>query len=145
LPNSIKRVLYLKFTYFDKQKPQQKHKINYWHLVMIVVMIDKGAIGIARYGLLNYLLLNFKENYMQKTNNPDENKMLSAELELLMKERQNLLIIAGAAAGLIAELNTSDLPIRTVEAADLLATTINKLSEETLQDALNSVHASIDN
>jgi hypothetical protein len=112
---------------------------------MIVVMIDKGAIGIARYGLLNYLLLNFKENYMQKTNNPDENKMLSAELELLMKERQNLLIIAGAAAGLIAELNTSDLPIRTVEAADLLATTINKLSEETLQDALNSVHASIDN
>jgi hypothetical protein len=31
-----------------------------------------------------------------------------------------------------------------VEAADLLATTINKLSEETLQDALNSVHASIE-
>jgi len=27
----------------------------------------------------------------------------------------------------------------------LLATTINKLSEETLQDALSSVHASIDN
>jgi len=81
---------------------------------------------------------------MQKTSHPDENNMLSAELELLMKERETLLIIAGAAAGLIAELNTHDLPIRTVEAADLLATTINKLSEETLQDALNSVHASID-
>jgi hypothetical protein len=52
-------------------------------------------------------------------------------------------VIAGAAAGLIAELKTSDLPIRTVEAADLLATTINQLPEETLQDALNSVHASI--
>ena len=30
------------------------------------------------------------------------------------------------------------------EAADLLATTINKLTEETLQDALNSAHASIE-
>ena len=76
--------------------------------------------------------------------NTDENNMLRAELELLMKERENLLIIAGAATGLIAELNTHDLPIRTVEAADLLATTINKLSEETLQDALGAVHASID-
>ena len=81
---------------------------------------------------------------MQTTSQLNETNMLSAELELLMKERDTLLIIAGAAAGLIAELNTHDLPVRTVEAADLLATTINKLSEETLQDALNSVHASID-
>ncbi len=78
-------------------------------------------------------------------NNSAESHMLRSELELLMKERETLLIIAGAAAGLIAELNTHDLPVRTVEAADLLATTINKLSEETLQDALNSVHASIQN
>ena len=69
---------------------------------------------------------------MQNTTNSNEDIMLRAELELLMKERQNLLIIAGAAAGLIAELNTHDLPVRTVEAADLLATTVNKLSEETL-------------
>jgi hypothetical protein len=81
---------------------------------------------------------------MQNTTNSNEDIMLRAELELLMKERQNLLVIAGAAAGLIAELNTHDLPVRTVEAADLLATTVNKLSEETLQDALNSVHASIE-
>lgn len=108
-------------------------------------MIDKVTLRIARYRLITDVFLkSIKINDMQKLNNPDENKMLSAELELLMKERQNLLIIAGAAAGLIAELNTSDLPIRTVEAADLLATTINKLSEETLQDALNSVQASID-
>jgi hypothetical protein len=82
---------------------------------------------------------------MAQTNQEiDENSMLRVELELLMKERENLLIIAGASAGLIAELNTHDLPVRTVEAADLLSTTINKLSEETLQDALNAVHASIE-
>ena len=76
----------------------------------------------------------YKDNTMQNTtqyaNNSAESNMLRAELELLMKEREILLIIAGAAAGLIAELNTHDLPVRTVEAADLLATTINKLSEE---------------
>ena len=82
---------------------------------------------------------------MQPSSHINETNMLSAEIELLMKERETLLIIAGAATGLIAELNTHDLPVRTVEAADLLATTINKLSEETLQDALNSVHASIEN
>jgi hypothetical protein len=87
---------------------------------------------------------NYKEIPMPNTINSNENSMLRAELELLMKERETLLIIAGAATGLIAELNTHDLPIRSVEAADLLATTINKLSEETLQDALGAVHASIE-
>jgi hypothetical protein len=81
---------------------------------------------------------------MQNTHHQAEDNMLRSELELLMKEREKLLIIAGAAAGLIAELNTEDLPIRTVEAADLLATNINQLPEETLQDAPNAVHASID-
>jgi len=81
---------------------------------------------------------------MPNTIHSAEDNMLRSELELLMKERETLLIIAGAAAGLIAELNTQDLPIRTVEAADLLATNVNKLSEETLQDALNSVHATIE-
>jgi len=79
---------------------------------------------------------------MQNTDNRTDN-MLRNELELLMKERDTLLVIAGAAAGLIAEINTNDLPIRTVEAADLLSTTINQLPEETLQDALTAVHASI--
>lgn len=80
---------------------------------------------------------------MQNTDNTAENNMLRKELEILMKEREKLLIITGVAAGLIAEINTSDLPIRTVEAADLLSTTINQLPEETLQDALSAVHASI--
>lgn len=78
----------------------------------------------------------------QHTNTAEES-MLSAELELLMKERETLLKITGVAAGLIAELNTSDLPIRTVEAADLLATSINQLPEDLLQDALAAVHATI--
>lgn len=81
---------------------------------------------------------------MQNTNHTAENNMLRTELELLMKERGTLLVIAGVAAGLIAEINTNDLPIRTIEAADLLATKVNQLPEETLQDALNSVKASIE-
>ena len=73
----------------------------------------------------------------------NEINMLRAELELLMTERETLLIITGAATGLIAELDSHNLPVSTIEAADLLATTINKLSEETLQDALKAVNATI--
>lgn len=82
-------------------------------------------------------------NIMPNSINENEISLLRKELELLMLERQSLLRVTGAAAGLIAEMDSHDLPISTVEAADLLATTINKLSEETLQDALSSVHAEI--
>lgn len=80
---------------------------------------------------------------MPNTINQNEINMLRTELELLMRERQALLKVTGAAAGLIAEMDSHELPISTVEAADLLATSINDLSEETLQDALNAVHAEI--
>ncbi|MFJ5445364.1 hypothetical protein ACIKP9_03915 [Methylobacillus methanolivorans] len=80
---------------------------------------------------------------MQSTINQDEINMLRAELEILMRERQSLLKVTGAAAGLIAELDSHDLPAGTEEAAELLASNINNLSEETLQDALNSVQAII--
>lgn len=80
---------------------------------------------------------------MPNTINQSEINMLRTELELLMRERQTLLKVAGVAAGLIAEMDSHDLPISTVEAADLLATSINDLSEETLQDALSAVHAVI--
>jgi hypothetical protein len=80
---------------------------------------------------------------MQNTIHQNEINMLRTELELLMRERQALLRVTGIAAGLIAEMNSHDLPIATVEAADLLSTTINKLSDETLQDALSAVHAEI--
>ncbi len=80
---------------------------------------------------------------MHSTINQDEISMLRSELELLMKERTALLKVTGAAAGLVAELDSHDLPQDTVEAAELLAASINSLNEESLQDALNAVHAEI--
>ncbi|MBU3736178.1 MAG: hypothetical protein FGM62_04295 [Methylobacterium sp.] len=80
---------------------------------------------------------------MHETINAEEVALLRVELELLMKERQSLLKVGGAAASLIAELRSGDLPVAAVEAADLLAESINALPEETLQDALKSVHARI--
>lgn len=80
---------------------------------------------------------------MHDTITPQETMLLRAEIELLMKERQALLKVSGAAASLIAELHSNDLPPAAVEAADLLANSINALPEESLQDALNSVSAKI--
>jgi hypothetical protein len=80
---------------------------------------------------------------MPHTINQEEISMLRAELEMLIKERQTLLKVTGIAAGLVAELDSHNLPIGTEEAAELLATSINALSEETLKDALNAVHAEI--
>lgn len=71
--------------------------------------------------------------------------LLREELELLMGERQLLLQVVGASAGLIACLDSKRLPVAAIESADLVATMINSLPEETLQDALSSVHAEIEN
>jgi hypothetical protein len=84
-----------------------------------------------------------KENAMHHNITTEENVLLGTEIELLMRERQSLLKVAGAAASLIAELHSGDLPTTTVEAADLLAESVNALPEETLQDALTSIHARI--
>ena len=70
--------------------------------------------------------------------------MLRRELEMLMTERQTLLRVVGSGAALIASLNSKHLPAGAVEAADLVATSINTLPEETLQDALNAVRAEIE-
>jgi len=70
--------------------------------------------------------------------------MLRRELEILMGERQTLLRVVGSGAALIASLNSKHLPVGAVESADLLATSINSLSEETLQDALNAIRAEIE-
>jgi hypothetical protein len=80
---------------------------------------------------------------MQHAINQEEINMLRSELEILMKERQALLKVTGAAAGLIAELDSHSLPNGTEEAADLLASSVNDLTEETLKDALSAVHAEI--
>ncbi|GBG03092.1 hypothetical protein AZSI13_24190 [Azospira sp. I13] len=73
-----------------------------------------------------------------------EISLLRDELEMLMGERQLLLQIVGAAASLIAGLDSKRLPVAAVEAADLVSTRINRLPEETLQDALQAVHAEIE-
>ncbi len=78
------------------------------------------------------------------THRDDEIVMLRRELEMLMGERQTLLQVVGATAALIASLDSKRLPVGAVESADLVATTINALSEETLQDALNAVRAEIE-
>ena len=70
--------------------------------------------------------------------------LLRRELEMLMVERQTLLRVVGSSAALIASLESKHLPVGAVEAADLVATSINALSEETLQDALGAVRAEIE-
>lgn len=80
---------------------------------------------------------------MPHTINAEEIAMLRSEVELLMKERQALLKVAGAGASLIAELDSHDIPVAAVEAAELLSENINALPDETLQDALRAVQATI--
>ena len=70
--------------------------------------------------------------------------LLREEIEMLIAERQALLQVVGSAAVLIASLESKRLPVGAVESADLVATSINALSEETLQDALSAVHAEIE-
>lgn len=70
--------------------------------------------------------------------------LLRKEVELLMDERQLLLQIVGASAALIATIDSKRLPVGAIEAADVVATRINNLPEETLQDALRSVNAEIE-
>ena len=70
--------------------------------------------------------------------------MLRREVEMLMGERQALLHVVGASAALIASLDSKRLPLGAIEAADMVATSLNQLPEETLQDALSSVHAEIE-
>jgi len=67
--------------------------------------------------------------------------MLREEMEILMSERQMLLRIAGTAATLIAELDEKTLPPATYEAAEFLGEFLNELSDESMSDALEAVHA----
>lgn len=78
--------------------------------------------------------------------NDDEIRLLRAELEMLMVERQRLLEVVGAAAVLVANLDESSLPQDqdTIDAAEVLAEGLNALPEETLQDALDAVAAEFD-
>ncbi len=65
--------------------------------------------------------------------------MLSKELELLMAERSKLLRVAGAAAQFVAVMESRSLPEKVATEAEILAETVNDLSEDTLKDALVSI------
>jgi hypothetical protein len=69
--------------------------------------------------------------------------MLRAEMEMLVQERSRLLKVAGAAAVFIANMDIKKLPKHVFDAADVLATSVNGLPEDTLRDALESVGAKV--
>jgi tellurite resistance protein len=78
--------------------------------------------------------------------NNEEVTLLRKEVELLMAERLKLLQVVGAAAVLVANLDSETLPDDqdTIDAAEVLAENLNTLTEETLLDALNAVKAEFD-
>ncbi|MCP5278249.1 MAG: hypothetical protein H6935_07800 [Thiobacillus sp.] len=78
--------------------------------------------------------------------NDEEVRLLREEIELLMAERQTLLQVTGAAAVLVANLDEETLPQDqdTIDAAEVLAESLNALPEETLKDALEAVSAEFD-
>ena len=73
--------------------------------------------------------------------NKQEIAMLREALDMLMNELASLLKTVGAAAVLVANTDGRHLPAEAAEAAEMLSTFVNELSEETLRDALESVHA----
>lgn len=77
----------------------------------------------------------------------NEVRLLRKEIEILMTERQRLLQVVGAAAVLVANLDSDTLPEDedTIDAAEMLAEQLNGLHEESLKDALESVRAELDN
>lgn len=76
--------------------------------------------------------------------NKREIELLTQEIEMLMSERACLLRVAGAAAMLVSRTDAAALPLTAVEAAEKLSGTLNELPEETLKDALESIHAEPD-
>jgi hypothetical protein len=81
---------------------------------------------------------------MSVTMKDQEITMLREEIELLMRERDMLLRVAGSTAAFVAELDSRILPEMTVDAAELVAESLNALTDETLRDALESVRAHIE-
>ena len=65
--------------------------------------------------------------------------MLTKEIEILMAERAKLLRVAGAAAQFVAVMESRNLPEKVATEAEILAESVNDLSEDTLKDALVSI------
>lgn len=75
--------------------------------------------------------------------NKQEVAMLREEMEMMMRERSSLLKTVGAAAVLVANTDGRHLPAEAAEAAEMLSKLVNELPEETLLEALESVHAEV--
>jgi hypothetical protein len=75
--------------------------------------------------------------------NTQEVAMLREELEMLMAERSSLLKVVGAASVLMANTDGRDMPAEAAEAAEMLSRLVNELPEESLREALESVHAAL--
>ena len=65
--------------------------------------------------------------------------MLSKEIELLMADRARLLRVAGAAAQFVAVMESRSLPEKVATEAEILAESVNALTEDTLRDALAAI------
>ena len=63
-------------------------------------------------------------------------QMLRSEIEFMMSDREALLRIAGAAAKFVEKVNIAKLPVSAIPLAEAISSSVNKLSEESLQDAL---------
>uniref|UniRef100_E6QTQ9 Uncharacterized protein n=1 Tax=mine drainage metagenome TaxID=410659 RepID=E6QTQ9_9ZZZZ len=69
--------------------------------------------------------------------------MLRREIEMLMRERESLLRVSGAAALFVEKLDSLKLPKANWNGAEMLAESLNALSEDSLQEALESARNSI--
>jgi hypothetical protein len=76
---------------------------------------------------------------MTKAGESTGSYMLGKELDLLMAERSRLLKVAGAAAQFVALMESRALPQSVATEAELLAESVNALSEDTLRDALAAI------
>ena len=63
-------------------------------------------------------------------------QMLRSEIEFMMSDRDALLRIAGAAAKFVEKVNIARLPVSAIPLAEAVASSVNQLSEESLQEAL---------
>ena len=64
--------------------------------------------------------------------------MLRSEIEFMMSDRDALLRIAGAAAKFVEKVNIAKLPVSAIPLAEAISSSVNKLSEESLQEALQA-------
>ena len=102
-----------------------------------------GRVGEGLSAVAGCVEINYEGCEMPDQLNGQEFSMLREEMEMLMAERSRLLKVAGAAAVLMANTDGRDLPVEAAEAAEMLSTLVNELPEDTLQEALESVHAEV--